>query len=113
MLTKDPCSPIYPAMLFSFLDEVMGGENVEIDRDRVDHQLMDQLSDLGATWELLIAVRPQRPRAQEILTDESLLVSRKLQSCLDPPFGNIWSSQARPDARAHVHAEGRISAATA
>ncbi|KAF7504545.1 hypothetical protein GJ744_002101 [Endocarpon pusillum] len=83
LLTGDLRSSLDPAMPFGFLDELMSGKNVDIDRSRVEQQLMDQLSDLGATWELLIAVRSQRPRAQEEFTKEN--VSQCQES-----FNRVW-----------------------
>ena len=91
LLTADPRSPFDPAMLFGFLDEVMGEKHLDIDRSRGDQQLMDKLSDLGATWELLIAVRSQRPRGQENFTDKNL-------SQCQESFSRVWIRHSKiPD----------------
>jgi hypothetical protein len=58
------------AALFAFFDDMVTVEKSAA--DRVDSRLLDHISDLAALWELLRAVRLQRPLAKSIQLDEAL-----------------------------------------
>lgn len=75
-LTSDPENlySIDSAMLFGFLDNLLGTKNQNVDHTRVDQRLLDELSDLGAIWELLRAVRDHRPVFEPIGMDKAIEV---------------------------------------
>jgi hypothetical protein len=63
-MTADPeeLMTIDPAVLFGFFDDLMAQPTqYSVDITRIEQRLMDELSDFGAVWELLLAIRYHRP----------------------------------------------------
>jgi HicA toxin of bacterial toxin-antitoxin, len=75
-LTSDPedVQSIDSAILFGFLDDLLGPDQPKLDRTRVDQRLLDELSDLGAIWELLRAVRYHHPVFEAITLKKATVV---------------------------------------
>lgn len=60
-----------PAALFGFFENLVNTDQPNIDRSRVDQRLLDETSDIGAIWELLMSVRYHRPRCEAITFEEA------------------------------------------
>jgi hypothetical protein len=60
------------ATILGFFDDLVGIRQSNIDCTRIERRLIDELSDLGSIWELLMAVRYHRPLC-EVLTKEKAM----------------------------------------
>jgi hypothetical protein len=79
-----------PALLFGFFEDLVANPAVHsVDIDRVEQRLLDELSEFGAVWELLAAVRYHRPVRRQIEKEEAL--------SLAPPrsFWRQWANEDR------------------
>lgn len=93
-----------PALLFGFFEDLVVNPAVHsVDIDRVEQRLLDELSEFGAVWELLAAVRYHRPVRRQIEKEEAL--------SLAPPrsFWRQWANEDRNGPAAHAQKNREVA----
>lgn len=69
-----------PAFLFAFLGDLIGND-ARAHKSRLDQRLMDGLADIGSIWEMLLAIRYQRPSRHQMETLEAMDLGAARAGC--------------------------------
>lgn len=60
-----------PPFVLAFLGDLVGNDT-RVDKNRLDQRLMDALADIGAIWEIIMAIRYHRPSRKRMETLQAL-----------------------------------------
>ena len=73
-------SPFEPPFLFAFLGDLID-KDTRVDKNRLDQRLMDGLADIGAIWEMIMAIRYHRPSRHRMETLQALDLGAARAGC--------------------------------
>ncbi|ERF76260.1 hypothetical protein EPUS_04337 [Endocarpon pusillum Z07020] len=73
-------SSFEPPFVFAFLGDLVGNDT-RVDKNRLDQRLMDGLADIGAIWEMIMAIRYHRPSRYRMETLQALDLGSARAGC--------------------------------